>query len=1797
MKARILGIIAILCVCSVFMFGFEDGYASSGHGTVDTPLASISVDANTFLGDATTTTYDPWYIEPYGTVSISPYTNTPAGMTVKAISLSGTGSEYLTLDNNNAVSGTIETDVADISITVQKYVRGEGTTLIINKIIIPSEYDHSIVYDANGGSYDGVPPAEGWITSVTDYNSGYTNVTLRMCPFYNSGYDFIGWSIDGTVYQPGETYPVSGNDSVTAYAQWGRLYKHTVTYNGNGGDPSYTIPDSVRYTPTSGFADVTLIQNPYVKAGQSFTGWSVNGVKYLPGESVPVDEDATVLAVAQWESNSSTTYTHTITYDAGTGTGTMSPTVLTDHIDGHSYVTLANNTFTHAGYVFTGWQIGSTMYAEGVGVPVEAGISLLATAQWRASPGTDWTHTITYDLNGGVGNVSDTSVTDKLSIPTAVPLTTTTPLKTGFTFIGWIITGGEYIQYDASYSTYNGELIKVIEMDTMGNPLPAPTILVRGGDTVTAVAQWRDNSQYTHAISYNAGGGSGTMLNSYVTDNYRGYSYVPLSSNEFLRDNYNFVGWSVNGTLYNPGDLVPVLGNSTLMATAQWTEYPKYPRTITYNANGGSGTMTDTVEETYYSGYSYVPLSSCGFTREGYVFTGWDVNGTTYQPGDSVLVMNNHTETAYAQWEEVVIPTYIHSISYRSNGGSGSMQDTSETNTNSGNTLLTLAPCGFTRTGFNFTGWLIDGTVYQPYEQIAVAGDDTKIATAQWLVIQYTHTITYNANGGSGTMTDTVVTDTNSGSSNVYFASCGFTKTGFAFIEWRVVIGSTAYGYQPGDYIPVAGNSTITATAVWGTYTHTIKYNANEGTGMMADTVVTDTVKGNTNVTLSANGFTRSGYNFLGWSLNSASTSELYQAGDTLPVTGNSSRTVYAMWDPILYTHTIIYDANGGSGTMTNSVVTDMVSGTTNVPLAPNGYTRNGYDFMGWSVNGTTYQPGATIPITGNSSVTAIAVWSYTYTHTLTYNANGGSGTMTDTVVRDYNSSAVNITLLPSGYTLAGSNFIGWLVNGNVLQPGTAVPVAGDTTVTATAQWDVITYRHAISYNSNNGSGTMADTEVIDTNSGDTNVTLAQNGFTRTGYNFVGWLVNNNVLQPGQTVAVTGDSSVTAVAQWTLAEYTHTITYNANGGSGTMADTVVTDNNIGNTYVILSSNTFTYTPYDIHGIQVEYAFTGWSVNNVIYQAGQSVEVAGDSTVTAIAQWELITYDHTITYRPNGGSGTMANTVVTNAYSSNTNVPLASNGFTRTGYDFTGWLVDGTVYQPTETISIAGDTTKIATAQWIEIVYTHTIVYDANGGSGAMGNTVITDNVSGVTYVSLDNNEFSRTGYIFTGWEVNGDIYQPGDPVAVGGNHFETAYAQWSENVLPTYYHTIQYNSNGGMGYMTDTTIINTVSGVTNVPLATCVFIKMGYDFAGWKVNGTDYSEGDLVPVTGDSSVTAIAQWELSTYTHTIRYMSNGGTGAMPNTVVTNNTMGNTLIPLAPCGFSKTGYDFAGWECDDIIYQPGQSIPVAGNMSVDVYAQWTEITYTHTIAYNPNGASGTMQNTVVTDTNSGDTAVSLSPNGFTYMGYTFKGWNVGGTIYQPGQTLLVAGNGSVSAVAQWSANTLTVSVNNITGMSDGEYQTQINAVPNNDGTLAFAVTGCTGGSATVTSYGLVFYTAPHVTSQAQYTITVRVTATYPSGDTIAQDVNIMATIYSQDVIITNGPPAIESEPTEQGGYRIDDISYNGEDCTYIIAPQYTETNTENDLDGTLIKTLIGLLPILMILGIVVYVSRRMRVTPR
>ena len=73
--------------------------------------------------------------------------------------------------------------------------------------------------------------------------------------------------------------------------------------------------------------------------------------------------------------------------------------------------------------------------------------------------------------------------------------------------------------------------------------------------------------------------------------------------------------------------------------------------TLTYDGNGGSGTMTDG-SSPYVSGTTVTTLTNT-FTRDGYVFDHWntaaDNSGTTYTEGANFTITGN--TTLYAQWQ------------------------------------------------------------------------------------------------------------------------------------------------------------------------------------------------------------------------------------------------------------------------------------------------------------------------------------------------------------------------------------------------------------------------------------------------------------------------------------------------------------------------------------------------------------------------------------------------------------------------------------------------------------------------------------------------------------------------------------------------------------------------------------------------------------------------------------------------------------------------------------------------------------------------------------------------------------------------------------------------------------------------------------------------------------------------------------------------------------------------------------------------------------------------------------------
>ena len=75
--------------------------------------------------------------------------------------------------------------------------------------------------------------------------------------------------------------------------------------------------------------------------------------------------------------------------------------------------------------------------------------------------------------------------------------------------------------------------------------------------------------------------------------------------------------------------------------------------TVTYNANGGTGTMTD-ANSPYNAGATVTVLDN-EFTRTDYEFDHWntqaDDSGTDYDEGDTFTI--NANTTLYAQWTEV----------------------------------------------------------------------------------------------------------------------------------------------------------------------------------------------------------------------------------------------------------------------------------------------------------------------------------------------------------------------------------------------------------------------------------------------------------------------------------------------------------------------------------------------------------------------------------------------------------------------------------------------------------------------------------------------------------------------------------------------------------------------------------------------------------------------------------------------------------------------------------------------------------------------------------------------------------------------------------------------------------------------------------------------------------------------------------------------------------------------------------------------------------------------------------------
>ena len=325
-------------------------------------------------------------------------------------------------------------------------------------------------------------------------------------------------------------------------------------------------------------------------------------------------------------------------------------------------------------------------------------------------------------------------------------------------------------------------------------------------------------------------------------------------------------------------------------------------------------------------------------------------------------------------------------------------------------------------------------------------------------------------------------------------------------------------------------------------------------------------------------------------------------------------------------------------------------------------------------------------------------------THTMIYNNNGGSGCSSKSVTHNVNDGRKWGTLCTP--TRTGYTFKGWKSGNTTIDSNTVI----SDNITVTAEWQI--NRYTLTYNSAGGTACGAITKNYNEAWG----TLCTP--TRTGYTFNGWKVGNTTL----TATSKATANITAVAQWSIRNYTLTI--NSNGGSG-------------------CSGTITKTYGSDWGLsctptRTGYTFNGWTIN--------PTKATGNGTATA--NWKINNY--TLTINSNGGSGCSG--TITKPYNSAWGLSCTPS---RTGYTFNGWTINPA--------KATGNGT--ATASWKINNYTLTI--NSNGGSGCSG--TITKPYNSAWGLSCTP---SRTGYTFSGWSIS--------PAKATGNG--TAKANWTAKV-------------------------------------------------------------------------------------------------------------------------------------------------------------------------------------------------------------------------------------------------------------------------------------------------------------------------------------------------------------------------------------------------------------------------------
>ena len=300
---------------------------------------------------------------------------------------------------------------------------------------------------------------------------------------------------------------------------------------------------------------------------------------------------------------------------------------------------------------------------------------------------------------------------------------------------------------------------------------------------ITAEATYKTVPSYT--VSFNANGGTGS-----ISDDSTYGSYILPECTFTAPEHMHFVAWEVNDEQYDEYESVVIEGNTVIKAIWAYDNV-----TISFNTNGGSGTMAP-VEREYGSSYT---LPENGFTAPAhYNFAGWSYTANGEVINTSSITLTGDVEL-FAKWEAgTCTVTFAHS-----EGASGSMDSASVTY---GENYVIPAPTFTPISGYEFKYWSINGAKIET-TSIQVTDDITLTAV-------YGEVVTLESITLSGTYkTEFKVGDT--------FNSDGLVVTAhYSDSSSQAVTGYELSGYD----MNTKGEQTVTVSYTEGGVTRTATY-------------------------------------------------------------------------------------------------------------------------------------------------------------------------------------------------------------------------------------------------------------------------------------------------------------------------------------------------------------------------------------------------------------------------------------------------------------------------------------------------------------------------------------------------------------------------------------------------------------------------------------------------------------------------------------------------------------------------------------------------------------------------------------------------------------------------------------------------------------------------------------------------------------------------------------------------------------------------------------------------------------